>query len=385
VTTALPPRPATDAAVDARPTGHAAGSAAVDARPTGHAAGSAAGGARAHGDGVGITVSHVGKRYAVARSLGEALRAPLARRWVTSLDDVSFDVRPGEFFGLLGPNGAGKTTLFKMLSTLVLPDTGAASVGGHDVRHDGAAVRRLLAPVIADERSLQWRLSAYENLELFAGLHGLARREGASRAREVLHVVGLADTGSRQAGTFSSGMRQRLLVARALLCRPRVLLLDEPTRSLDPMAARELRAFLRDEISGRSGCTVLLATHTAEEVLELCHRVGVLHRGRLMAIGPVSTIAAAVAGQRVALWTTTPRHEAFAQLAARGLATQATASEGLREGEWRRVELEVAGGHAELAEVAGALALAGVAVSRFELVTLPLADLIERVVAREAR
>ena len=188
--------------------------------------------------GVGITLEGIVKRFPVPRPIGAVLRAPFARRWVTSLDDVRFDVRPGEFFGLLGPNGAGKTTLFKMLSTLVLPDAGHATVGGHDVATEPAAVRRLLAPVIADERSLHWRLSANENLELFAGLHALPRRGSAARIREVLHVVGLADTGARQAGTFSSGMRQRLLVARALLCRPRVLLLDEPTRSLDPIAAR---------------------------------------------------------------------------------------------------------------------------------------------------
>jgi ABC-2 type transport system ATP-binding protein len=267
-----------------------------------------------------------------------------------------------------------------MLSTLVTPDAGRATVGGHDVATEAAAVRRLLAPVIADERSLHWRLTASENLELFAGLHALPRRAGAARIREVLHVVGLADTGNRQAGTFSSGMRQRLLVARALLCRPRVLLLDEPTRSLDPIAARELRAFLRDEVSGRAGCTILLATHTAEEVLELCHRVAVLHRGRLLASGPVSALAAAVAEHRFAVWTCTPDHPALAAAGARRvpLAGDRAAADG-----WTRVEIAVPGGHHESASLLARLAAAGVQVSRFEPVTLPLAELIERVVRRE--
>jgi ABC-2 type transport system ATP-binding protein len=332
--------------------------------------------------GVGISLQGITKRFPTPRAIGEVLRAPFARRWVTSLDDVTFDVRPGEFFGLLGPNGAGKTTLFKMLSTLVLPDAGRATVGAHDVAVAPAAVRRLLAPVIADERSLHWRLSATENLELFAGLHALPRRAGAARIREVLHVVGLADTGARQVGTFSSGMRQRLLVARALLCRPRVLLLDEPTRSLDPIAARELRAFLRDEVSGRAGCTILLATHTAEEVLELCHRVAILHRGRVLAAGPVSTLAAAVADQRFAVWTSTPAHDALVALGARPVPL---AADQAPTAEWTRVEIGVPGGHAESASLLARLTAAGVCVSRFEPVTLPLAELIERVVRREVR
>jgi ABC-2 type transport system ATP-binding protein len=332
-----------------------------------------------------VSLAGVSKRFPERRALGDVLRAPFRRSWVTSLDDVSFDVQPGEFFGLLGPNGAGKTTLFKMLATLVLPDAGCATVGGHDVERDGAAVRRLLAPVIADERSLQWRLSASANLELYAGLHGLAGAEAARRIRELLAVVGLEDAAARLVGTYSSGMRQRLLIARALLARPRVLLLDEPTRSLDPIAARELRAFLRDEISGRWGCTVLLATHTADEVTELCHRVGVLHRGRLLAVGPVDALATAVAGQRVALWTSTPDHPAFAELAARGVAAPVGGTPARTDGDWHQLQLAIAGGHAERSLVLGALVAAGVDVSRFEPAPLPLAELLERVVGAEGR
>lgn len=333
-------------------------------------------------EGVGVRVEGISKRFAVRRSLGEALRAPRARRWVQSLDDVSFDVRPGEFFGLLGPNGAGKTTLFKMLATLVHPDAGRIVVGEDDVVTSPAAVRRVLAPVIADERSLQWRLDAVGNLELFAGLNGLRGGEAAARIRELLQVVGLEESARRQVGTYSSGMRQRLLIARALLARPRVVLLDEPTRSLDPIAARELRAFLRDEICGRWGCTVLLATHTAEEVRELCARVAILHRGRVRAVGAVDTIAAAVAEQRVAVWTPTPGHAAFARLAATGIARPVAGARAEREGEWERVELVVPGGHGETAAVLGMLVADGVEVSRLEVLPLPLADLIERVASR---
>ena len=126
----------------------------------------------------------------------------------------------GEFFGLLGPNGAGKTTLFKILATLVLPDEGSITVEGCDVVANAAGVRRVLAPVIADERSLHWRLSAYENLRLFAVLQGVGPAVLRHRVMQLLEAVGLADEGSKMVGTFSSGMRQRLLIARALHCDP---------------------------------------------------------------------------------------------------------------------------------------------------------------------
>ena len=153
---------------------------------------------------------------------------------MTALDDVSLEIPQGEFLGLLGPNGAGKTTLFKMLATLILPDHGSATVEGYDVVSDPVSVRSVLTPVIADERSLNWRLTARENLDLYAVLYEVPRSERKRRVETVLANVGLEHVGEKMAGAFSSGMRQRLLIARALLARPKVLLLDEPTRSLDP-------------------------------------------------------------------------------------------------------------------------------------------------------
>src|SRR5690606_36143372 len=173
---------------------------------------------------------------------------------------------------------------------------GSAEVDGHDIAQDGAAVRDAIAPVLANERSLYWRLSALENLRLYAvlqGLHGAARDREAAR---VLGVVGLESTGAAMVGSFSSGMRQRLLIARALLGRPRILLLDEPTRSLDPISARDFRRFLRESIVGAEGCTVLLATHDADDVWELCDRVAVLERGRLLAVDRAATLRQRVGG-----------------------------------------------------------------------------------------
>src|SRR5688572_8216025 len=235
-----------------------------------------------------VRVTELWKSFPAARSLAEVLRQPFHAPSVPAVVDVSLEVHAGEFVGLLGPNGAGKTTLLKILATLIVPDRGTATVVGHDVVRDAASVRRVIAPVLANERSLYWRLTARENLELFASLLRLAPNETGARVSDALEVVGLTDTGRKMVGQFSAGMMQRLLVGRALLGHPRVLLLDEPTRSLDPTAAHAFRSFLREELGGRRRCAVLVATHRTEEAFELCDRVVVLNRGRVAASGRAS-------------------------------------------------------------------------------------------------
>ena len=328
-----------------------------------------------------VRVDGLAKRFAVPRPLRDVLLRPLHRQWQQGVRPARFDVRPRELFGLLGPNGAGKTTLFKMLATLTLPDEGTASVAGLDVVDDAAAVRRVLATVIADERSLNWRLDAPENLRLYAGLHGLPGRVAAERVERVLGIVGLREAAGRATGLYSSGMRQRVLIARALLVEPQVLLLDEPTRSLDPVSARELRRFLRDEIVGTLGCTVLLATHSAEEALELCDRVAVLDRGEVLAVGPARELADAVGDRRFVLWVRDPRDRAVLALGQSGLVRSVVPRQASEPG-WAALELDVPGGSDHLARLLHSLALAGVEVARAERVALPLADLIERVVGR---
>lgn len=319
------------------------------------------------------------KAFALRRGWLDTLRHPFSAERATVVRDVTCSIGQGEFFGLLGHNGAGKTTLFKMLATLVIPDAGTASVGGHDVVQEGPAVRRLLAPVIADERSLSWRLSARENMKLYATLQGLRGRERDTRADELLEVVELADTGRRLAGQFSSGMKQRLLIARALLARPKVLLLDEPTRSLDPISARRFRTFLRDEISGRQRCTVLLATHNTEEALELCDRVAILDRGQLLAVGPADELAREVGESRYRVWTRDAAHPQFARLLARGRTTAPLPGVPSPEG-WTPVEMGIPGGPESASEVLASLTGNGVTVAAFEPIKPSLADLIEQVV-----
>jgi ABC-2 type transport system ATP-binding protein len=326
-----------------------------------------------------VVLDGLTKSFPARRGWLETIRHPRSTQYQQVLGGVSCTVREGEFFGLLGPNGAGKTTLFKILATLILPDSGSATIAGFDVVQNARDVRRVLSPVIADERSLYWRLSSRDNLELYGALQGLDRSASRARAGELLEVVGLDDTGEKMVGSFSSGMKQRLLIARALIAYPRVLLLDEPTRSLDPISARRFRTFLREEITGRQGCTVLLATHNAEEALELCDRVAVLNRGRVLATGTAQSIASEMGNDRYRLWTSDPAHPGIAALAERRVVGEIT-TRGSDGSGWTVLEMDVPGGLERAAQVVAFLTEQGVPIARFEFVELSLADLIERVV-----
>jgi ABC-2 type transport system ATP-binding protein len=200
---------------------------------------------------------------------------------VLALENVSLTVRRGEILGLIGTNGAGKTTLIKILATLVLPTGGQATVDGWDLVRDSEQVKGVVGLVTGDERSFYWRLTGQQNLEFFAAFQGLSAEASTKRIDELKQQLGL-DVLDRPFGLYSTGMRQRLAIARALLRRPSVLLLDEPTRSLDPLAAGRLHRFLRDTLVRELGCSVLLSTHSLHEAKAVCDRVAVLHHGRLL-------------------------------------------------------------------------------------------------------
>lgn len=328
---------------------------------------------------VAVRVEDISKGFALRRAWLDVLRHPRDRRFIPAVDHVSFTAFEGEILGFLGANGAGKSTLLKMLATLVIPDSGRAEVMGFDVAAQPEQVRRVLVPVAPDERSLDWRLSAYENLRFFGALQGLRGTALRQRIAEVLAGVELQDVGQKLVGAFSSGMRQRLLIARALLSRPRILLLDEPTRSLDPLAARSFRTFLREEIAGSQGCTVLLATHDADEALGLCDRVTVLHRGRLLATGSPAELARSLANERFRLWTSTPDHFGLTRWLDRGAPKHTRAPD--EPGGVAVVDFDLPA-EMDSAELLSRLVMAGVHVARFEKVPVSLAELMERVVAR---
>ena len=330
---------------------------------------------------VAISIRGLNKRFTARRTWREILKAPFQKTYTQALTDVNVAVDAGEFFGILGPNGAGKSTLFKILGTLIIPDSGSVVVNGYDVSKHVKEVRRQLVPVVADERTLRWRLDARENLRLFAVLYRVPRHEVWKRVDEVLEIVSLADTGSKLVGQYSTGMKQRLLIARALLGKPRVLLLDEPTRGLDPISARQLRTFLKDELVLKQRCTVLMATHSAEEAFHLCDRVGVLDRGRLLTTGRAEKLAESFTDGRYRVWTRMPQHGGLASISRLGLVSDVENRRAEPDG-WHVVELRIPGGHESAARALEMLVSSGMEIARFERVQLSLAELIERVQQR---
>src|SRR5882672_9865488 len=229
-----------------------------------------------------ISVEQLGKVFHTPSGLRDLLRGRFFRGRVDALSDVSFAVAPGEIACVMGPNGAGKSTLVRILGGLLLPSTGRATVVGVDAAAATAAFRRRVSFVVGDERSFHFGVSGRENLLYFAALHGLDTREGSRRAGELLERVGLAKAADRQYREYSRGMRQRLAIARGLLGAPSVLLLDEPTLGLDPVGARDLRAFLRDDMIRGAGRTAIVCSNDPTEARALADRVLFLAGGRLV-------------------------------------------------------------------------------------------------------
>jgi ABC-2 type transport system ATP-binding protein len=195
---------------------------------------------------------------------------------IRALRNATLSVAPGTIHGVVGPNGSGKTTLLRILATLVIADTGDAFVCGHDVDLDAADVRRSIGFTTGEERSLYWRLTARQNLEFVSAIYRLPSPQAA--LRRALGTVGLLDVADRPVSGFSQGMSRRLGLARALLHEPDVLLLDEPTRSLDPAAREEFQEVLK-ALRAEHGVTTLLTTHDVGEAISVCDRVSVLRDG----------------------------------------------------------------------------------------------------------
>lgn len=196
---------------------------------------------------------------------------------------VSLQISPGEVFGLLGPNGAGKSTTIRMLCTLLEPTSGTARLNGYDIRTQANQVRQSLGTVLAGERSIYWKLTARENLEYFAALYHLPPRVARHRIDDLLKRMELKDRANDLVEKFSTGMKQRVAISRALLARPPILLLDEPTLGLDPQAARKVRELILELKA--EGHTILLTTHYMEEADQLSDRIGIIDGGKIIALG----------------------------------------------------------------------------------------------------
>jgi ABC-2 type transport system ATP-binding protein len=225
---------------------------------------------------------------------GSVEAAALTRRFDTTLavDALDLRIEPGEIFGLLGPNGAGKTTTIKMLITLLPPTSGTATVAGADIVREPALVRRRIG-YVPQLVSADGSLTGRENLRVSARLYHVPRPDREDAIEEALRFMGLAEVGDRMARTYSGGMVRRLELAQAMLHRPRVLFLDEPTVGLDPIARGAVWERVA-ELRERDDMTILLTTHYMEEADELCDRVAMMHRGRMAAIGTPDELKAGI-------------------------------------------------------------------------------------------
>ncbi|MFN2151665.1 MAG: ABC transporter ATP-binding protein, partial [Anaerolineales bacterium] len=210
------------------------------------------------------------------------------------VDQISFSVEPGEIFGFLGPNGAGKTTTIKMLTGQLRPTAGSASVAGWNIVNQRDQLKPCIG-VVFEYQNIYERLSARDNLLFSASLYGVARE----RVDQVIEIVGLADWSNQKAQKLSNGMKQRLLIARALLHEPEIIFMDEPTKGLDPGVARAIRKLISD--LSQQGVTIFLTTHYMEEADQLSDRVAILDQGRIVALNAPDQLKAQQSGENTTL------------------------------------------------------------------------------------
>lgn len=234
-----------------------------------------------------IVLKDLEKYYPPPRTGIRAYVQPFERATRPALRGVTFEVQEGEAVALLGANGAGKSTILRILATLLIPTRGQVFVSGHDTAKDPRAVRRKLGYHAGSDQGFYPRLTGRQNLLFFGQLNHLTRAQAQNRIAELGEKFRLTDALDQQVRTLSSGTTQRLSLARALLHKPTVLLLDEPTRSLDAIAAAEFRRFLSTEVLRGARTSLLFASHALSEIEQLAHRVAVIHQGQLAAFDTV--------------------------------------------------------------------------------------------------
>jgi ABC-2 type transport system ATP-binding protein len=209
----------------------------------------------------------------------------------TAVDHISFDVDEGEIFGFLGPNGAGKTTTTRMLTGVIPSDAGTAIILGHDIRAEPVLAKQGFG-VVPETSNAYTDLTAWQNLMLMGELYGLARSRAKERSSDLLGMVGLLERKDQKVQTYSKGMKQRLILAMALIHEPELLFLDEPTSGLDVQSTQMILSLLRD--LNRKGTTIFLTTHNMEEANRLCHRVGIIRAGKIVAIDAPEKLKTAI-------------------------------------------------------------------------------------------
>ena len=230
-----------------------------------------------------ISVQDATMRYPVPKRYREYITRPFRpRRRVVALDHINLEIREGECLGLLGPNGAGKTTLLKLIGGLLYPTSGAVLIDGFDTAKKSSYARGKVGFVINEERSFYWRLTGIQNLEFFGVLDNLSGDALKKRIDSLLELVGLDSAGDKRVSDYSSGMKQRLAIARGLMADPDILLLDEPTKSLDPSGAVDLRRLITSEVQSLRRRTLVVATNNVSDIANLCDQLAIVNHSRIV-------------------------------------------------------------------------------------------------------
>lgn len=242
-----------------------------------------------------ISVEALSKRFVHERSFRQILAKQEAGS-TQAVSDVSFEIADGEVFGLVGPNGAGKTTLLRMLSTLVVPTSGRATVAGLDVEADAAKVRMRIGMVASNERSFFWRLTGRQNLQFFADLYHLETRAANLWIAELLELLDLTPVADNRFESYSTGTKQRFAIARGLLHKPQVLFMDEPTKGVDPKSSAGIISLIRDRVVNHARQTVIITTHNLREIEQLCQRTLIMEQGKVAYLGTTGDLKRTVMG-----------------------------------------------------------------------------------------
>ncbi|MBU1863235.1 MAG: ABC transporter ATP-binding protein [Candidatus Omnitrophica bacterium] len=235
-----------------------------------------------------LKIENLTKIFTPSLSYSDLLRLNFKKRIsFKALDGLSFSLEKGKILGILGPNGAGKTTLLKIIATLILPDKGTVMVNGYHLDRDDEKIKSLIGLVTSEERNFYWRLSGMQNLEFFSCLYGLNKKEIKLRIAELCTIF-KADYLNKRFDSYSTGMKRKCALIKALLHNPKLLLLDEPTKSLDYNSAYELKNFISNEV--QTGASVVFATHNIKEAEDLCDTFMILHHGKIYGLGTLNEL-----------------------------------------------------------------------------------------------
>ncbi len=303
------------------------------------------------------TTRKVRRFYTIKRKVTEALK------------QVSLDIETGEIFGLLGPNGAGKTTLMKIISTLIIPDTGSVQLNGTDVITNAKEARAKIGLVTSGERAVYWKLSPLENLRFFGQLYGLTKSQAETRGIELLEKVELLEKKDELVETLSTGMKMKLAFIRGLMHDPEILILDEMERGLDPEASVNLRTIITKELNQEQGKTILLATHNMQVADELSHRIALINNGEIIQLGTPRALKATTPYVRQLVFYTPETFDTQLLLSSKGV--DAAIQE--QEDESFKTTVNIAGNGAGLA-VLNQATTHGLEISDFQLRTATLED-----------